>query len=87
MQLNRKTPVSFRNSLRKAFIEKNRLEELVIQECPKLEVETLLGFIFGHNEPSIRLFTSFGFEKWAHLPEVAELDGIKRDLLILGKKI
>lgn len=59
----------------------------VIEECPKFEIDTLLGFIFGHNEPSLGLFTSFGFEKWAHLPKVAELDGIKRDLLILGKKV
>ena len=59
----------------------------VIEECPKFEIETLLGFIFGHNEPSIRLFSNFGFEKWAFLPEVAKLDGVKRDLVILGKKI
>lgn len=59
----------------------------VIEECPKFEIDTLLGFIFGHNEPSIRLFSSFGFEKWAHLPEVAKLDGMKRDLVILGKRI
>jgi L-amino acid N-acyltransferase YncA len=59
----------------------------VIEECPKFEIDTLLGFIFAHNEPSIRLFSSFGFEKWAHLPEVAKLDGIKRDLVILGKRI
>jgi phosphinothricin acetyltransferase len=59
----------------------------VIEECPQLDIDTLLGFIFAHNEPSIRLFSSFGFEKWAHLPEVAILDGIKRDLVILGKKI
>lgn len=59
----------------------------VIEECPKFEVDTLLGFIFGHNKPSLELFSSFGFEKWAHLPEVATLDGVKRDLIILGKKI
>jgi L-amino acid N-acyltransferase YncA len=59
----------------------------VMEECPKFEIDTILGFIFGHNESSIKLFNSFGFEKWAHLPEVAKLDGIKRDLFILGKKI
>jgi L-amino acid N-acyltransferase YncA len=59
----------------------------VLEECPKFEIDTLLGFIFAHNEPSIRLFSGLGFEKWAHLPEVAKLDGIKRDLVILGKKI
>ena len=58
-----------------------------IDACPKLKIKNLLGFIFAHNEPSIRLFTNFQFEKWAHLPEVAELDGVKRDLVILGKKV
>lgn len=59
----------------------------VMAECPRLGVETLLAFIFGHNEPSIRLFSSLGFEKWAHLPEVATVDSIKRDLVILGRKV
>lgn len=59
----------------------------VIAECPKFEIDTLLSFIFAHNEPSIRLFSSLGFEKWAHFPEVAQLDGVKRDLVILGRKI
>lgn len=59
----------------------------VIEECPKYGIDRLLAFIFGHNEPSLRLFASFGFEKWGHFPEVAILDGIRRDLVILGKKI
>jgi L-amino acid N-acyltransferase YncA len=63
------------------------LIQKAIDACPQLGIKTLLGFIFGHNQPSIKLFTSFGFEKWAHLPNVAELDGIERDLLILGKRV
>ena len=59
----------------------------IIESAPACQVDTLLGFIFGHNEPSLRLFEKFDFEKWAHLPEVAKLDGIKRDLIILGKKL
>ena len=58
-----------------------------IEESPKLKVHTLLGFIFGHNLPSINLFKSFGFEQWASLPKVALMDDIYRDLLILGKKV
>jgi L-amino acid N-acyltransferase YncA len=58
-----------------------------IEACPKLHVKTLLGFIFGHNEPSLRLFSKFCFVKWANLPKVAELDGIERDLVILGKRV
>jgi L-amino acid N-acyltransferase YncA len=63
------------------------LIQKAIDTSPSLQIKTLLGFIFGHNDPSIKLFSSFGFEKWAHLPNVAELDGVERDLLILGKRI
>lgn len=63
------------------------LLEYAIAECPKLRIKTMLGFIFGHNEPSLKLFDSLGFEKWAHLPNIAELDGVERDLIILGKRI
>ncbi|ETI67717.1 GNAT family N-acetyltransferase [Neobacillus vireti] len=63
------------------------LIQKALDACPKLEIKTLLGFIFAHNEPSIKLFSNFGFETWAHLPNVAELEGVERDLLILGKRI
>lgn len=49
-----------------------------------LGCETLLALIFAHNYPSLKLFESFGFERWGYLPRVAELDGVKRDLAILG---
>ncbi len=58
-----------------------------IKLAPTFGLRTLLGFIFGHNAPSLALFRSFGFDTWAHLPRVAELDGIERDLLILGKRL
>ncbi|MGE7602144.1 N-acetyltransferase family protein [Peribacillus sp. NPDC097675] len=58
-----------------------------IEVSPNVGVKTLLGFIFAHNKPSINLFSKFGFEKWAHLPKVAELDGVERDLVILGKRV
>jgi L-amino acid N-acyltransferase YncA len=61
--------------------------EHAIVHAPKLGVHTLLGFIFEHNEPSLRLFDRFGFERWALMPRVATLDGIERDLVILGKRV
>jgi len=64
-----------------------RLLERAIEHAPKLGVTTLLGYIFAHNEPSLRLFASFGFERWAHLPRIAKLDADERDLLILGKRV
>ncbi|GAF64827.1 GNAT family N-acetyltransferase [Alkalihalobacillus trypoxylicola] len=63
------------------------LLEYAICACPKLGIKTILGFIFGHNLPSLHLFQQFQFEKWAHFPKVAELDGVERDLIILGKRV
>jgi L-amino acid N-acyltransferase YncA len=61
--------------------------EQAIAFAPKIAVHTLLGFIFGHNAPSLALFERFGFATWANLPRVATLDGVERDLLILGKRV
>jgi phosphinothricin acetyltransferase len=58
-----------------------------IDFAPQVKVHTVLGFIFGHNKPSLALFEKFGFETWANLPRVANLDGIERDLIILGKRV
>jgi phosphinothricin acetyltransferase len=58
-----------------------------IDFAPSISVQTLLGFIFGHNLPSLKLFEAFGFERWAHLPRVATLDGVERDLVIVGKRV
>ena len=58
-----------------------------IKFAPQISVHTLLGFIFGHNNPSVALFDAFGFERWAILPRVATLDGVERDLIIVGKRV
>ena len=55
--------------------------------CQELGIKTLLGFIFAHNERSIKLFSSLGFKAWGTLPRIAKLDGIERDLVIAGKRI
>ena len=55
--------------------------------APSLKVDTLLGFIFGHNEPSLVLFQRFGFSRWGELPKVATLDGVERDLIIFGRRV
>jgi L-amino acid N-acyltransferase YncA len=61
--------------------------EKALEICPQIKVHTLLGFIFGHNIPSLNLFYKQGFEKWAHLPRVANMDGVERDLIIVGKRV
>lgn len=58
-----------------------------LEEAPRLGLSNLVGFVFGHNEPSLGLLRKFGFEQWGLLPGVAELDGVKRDLVIVGRKV
>ena len=64
-------------------IGKKLLSE-AIYHSSKLGIKTLLGFIFAHNIPSLSLFNKFGFQRWGYLPKVADLDGIKVDLVIVG---
>jgi L-amino acid N-acyltransferase YncA len=58
-----------------------------LEAAPGLGIDTVLGFVFGHNEASVRLFRGFGFDAWGTLPRVAVLDGVERDLVILGKRL
>ncbi|MCY1267949.1 putative phosphinothricin acetyltransferase YwnH [compost metagenome] len=63
------------------------LLEQAIAAAPGLQLDTLLGFIFGHNAPSLGLFARYGFERWGELPRVAVLDGVERDLIIVGRRL
>ena len=58
-----------------------------LDAAPSFKVDTLLGFIFGHNGPSLALFERFRFARWGELPWVAALDGIERDLIIVGRRV
>jgi len=63
------------------------LLEQAIAHAPQVGVTTLLGFIFGHNTPSLALFERHGFARWGDLPRVAVLDGTERDLVIVGRRL
>ncbi|WP_413670562.1 N-acetyltransferase family protein [Mucilaginibacter sp. Mucisp86] len=64
-----------------------KMLEYSIATAPTLQIKTLIGFIFAHNDPSLKLFKSFGFEEWGNLPDIAVLDGEERGLKILGKRV
>jgi phosphinothricin acetyltransferase len=55
--------------------------------APALGLTTFLGFVFAHNAPSLALCRKLGFTQWGHLPRIAVLDGVERDLLILGLRV
>src|SRR2546428_12902206 len=71
---------------RRRGISRGLLEE-AIARAPSLEISAMVGLIFAHNEPSLRLFEQLGFERWGLLPRVAQLDEVERDLTIIGRHV
>jgi L-amino acid N-acyltransferase YncA len=64
-----------------------RLLQEIIGRAPDLGIKTMTAGAFAGNEASLKLFERFGFERWAHFPRVAELDGADRDLVVLGLRL
>ncbi|MFD1483796.1 GNAT family N-acetyltransferase [Lacticaseibacillus baoqingensis] len=60
--------------------------DFVATQLPRLDINTLVAFIFAHNTPSLGLFNKNGFSRWAHLPDVALMDDQLRSLDILGRR-
>lgn len=58
----------------------------VISQLVVLKIDTIVAFIFAHNQASQGLFRKNGFSVWGHLPEVAIMDGQRYSLEILGRK-
>lgn len=63
-----------------------RALQYVIAQLPQLKISAVVAYVFGHNLPSLTLFKHFAFQEWGQLPRVAELDGVQRDLVILGRR-
>jgi L-amino acid N-acyltransferase YncA len=64
-----------------------RLLEEAIARARLLGISAMVGLIFAHNEPSLKLFERLGFERWGLLPRIARLDDVQRDLIIVGQHI
>ncbi len=64
-----------------------KLLQKAIEKSPDLGIKNLLCFIFAHNKPSLNLFTKHQFQQWGYLPKVAQLDGIERDIIIVGRTL
>ncbi|MBR8461258.1 N-acetyltransferase [Campylobacter sp. faydin G-140] len=55
--------------------------------APSLGLKNVIAVIFKHNKPSINLFHKFGFEDWGELPDVCDIDGELKSVVILGKRV
>jgi L-amino acid N-acyltransferase YncA len=71
---------------RRRGVGRTLLGEAIVR-APSLQISAMVGLIFAHNEPSLKLFEQLGFEKWGLLPRVAQLDDIERDLTIMGRHV
>lgn len=58
-----------------------------IRRGPELGLRNLVSIVFAHNAPSIALCEKFGFTRWGFLPRVAEMDGVERDVVIMGLRL
>lgn len=71
-------------NFRRRGVARRLLEEAIVR-APALGISAMIGHIFAHNEPSLKLFEHLGFQRWGLLPGVAELDGVQRDLVVVGR--
>jgi phosphinothricin acetyltransferase len=63
------------------------LVEHAVAAAPRLGIKNLIGLVFGHNTPSLALLDRFGFERWGVMPRVTVLDGVERDIVIVGLRV
>ncbi len=65
----------------------SNLLRYVIEICPSLKIKTLFAILLDGNQGSEHLLKKFGFEKWGHMPRVAEFDGVEVGHLYYGLRI
>jgi L-amino acid N-acyltransferase YncA len=58
-----------------------------IADAPQLNARALVGYVLGHNEPSLALFEQAGFQRWGRLPRLARFETVDRDLVIVGRHV
>lgn len=58
-----------------------------ISQMETLEIKTLFAILLDVNDGSIRLLEKFGFQRWAHLPNIADFDGVECGQYYYGYQI
>ncbi len=63
------------------------LMEHAIDKMPTLNLKTIFAILLDVNENSIALLEKFGFKRWAHLPNIADFDGVECGQYYYGYQI
>lgn len=58
-----------------------------LDQCPSLGLKSLFGLILEVNVGSVRILERFGFEKWGHMPAVADINGRECGHVIYGRRV
>lgn len=61
--------------------------QYAVEHCGDYGIKNLLGYIFSHNERSLKLFRQMGFEEWGTLPGIASINNVDRTLKIVGRRV
>ena len=61
--------------------------DALLEMAPGCGIDRVLALCFAHNEASVRLFRSRGFEEWGRLPDACSMDGVRRSVVMLGKSV
>ncbi|WP_156819111.1 GNAT family N-acetyltransferase [Psychrobacter lutiphocae] len=65
----------------------SHLLQWMLDQAPELGIYNILALIFAHNEPSLALFSNFGFTIWGKLPQVCDMQTFIADIVIMGKQL
>jgi L-amino acid N-acyltransferase YncA len=58
-----------------------------IHQCTTLDIKTLFALLLDINIPSIKILEKFGFVRWGHMPDIAEIEDTTCGHLIYGLKV
>lgn len=63
------------------------LIDFTIESAISIGFKNLISILLNLNKTSIYILEKFGFDKWGHLPDIAEIDGVICGQFIYGKKL
>ncbi|WP_251546563.1 GNAT family N-acetyltransferase [Limosilactobacillus caecicola] len=73
------------NHFQRQHLGKQLLSFVNKQVQHHLAIKTVIAYVYNENLASQRLFTSAGYQQWGRLPQISEINGQLRTLLIFGK--
>ena len=65
----------------------SRLVAYAIEQCPRIAIKTLFAIILDINSDSVRILEKLGFQKWGHMPNVADFGGAECGHWYYGRRV